>query len=427
MEIKMAKKNKRGFLDKLMMGSEKSEDFARASLPSNRWELFWDIFKGRFWKLVLINLLVLLFTLPLIAMLIFRYVAVINYGMVYPFSQSFGIGYGALPTMVGAAESIEVSVNLTMLLFSPIAFMFLALGLAGGAYVIRNMVWTEGIFVANDFWRGIKKNFKQLLLVMIVYSVVFYLAILSISLCNRSIAYGTSPVWIYKLAKIFSYVLLIAFSVMTLHMITMSVTYKLKFRHLVKNSFKFTIGLLPNNALFCALALIPFLLLLFDGFLMVIGIILLLLFGFSYCLLVWTNYCQWSYDKFINDKVSGAQKRKGMYEKVKADNEGALKKYKEQLALTARSSLNSKPIKPITDDEMTIVELPTSFSRKDIEKLNESKQVLYDDHAKYVEMHMGDEKFKMTEAEQKAEEQRKEREKRIAKAKKELAKRNRNK
>ena len=29
----MAKKNKRGLLDRLMMGSEKSEDFARASLP----------------------------------------------------------------------------------------------------------------------------------------------------------------------------------------------------------------------------------------------------------------------------------------------------------------------------------------------------------------------------------------------------------
>ena len=423
----MAKKNKRGFLDRLMMGSEKSEGFARASLPSNRWELFWDIFKGRFGKLIIINLLVLLFCIPLIAMFIFRYVAVVNYGTLYPFSQSFGIGYGALPTMVGAPETIEASVNSSMLILSPIPFMFLAVGLAGGAYVIRNMVWTEGIFVANDFWRGIKQNIKQLLLIMLLYSLVFYFTIVSISLCNKNIVHEVSPVWVFKIAKIFSYVLLITFSVMTLHMITMSVTYKMKLRHLIKNSFSFTIGLLPHNALFLALGAIPFILLFLDGIFMVIGIVILVLFGFSYFLLVWTDYCQWSYDKFINDKVSGAQKKKGIYEKVKADNEGALKKYREQLALTPRSSLSSKPIKPITDDELTIAELPTSFSRKDIEKLNQSRQALYDDHAKYVEEHIGDQQFKRTEAEENAEKQRLEREKRIQKAKKELAKRKRKK
>ena len=410
----MAKGNKRGLFDRLMMGSEKSEGFARASLPSNRWELFWDIFKGRFGKLIIINLLVLLFCLPLIAVLLFRYVAVLNYGILYPFSQSFGIGYGALPTMVGVAEAIEVSVNSSMLIFLPFAFIFLALGLAGGAYVIRNMVWTEGIFVANDFWRGIKKNFKQLLMIMLLYSVVFYFMVFSISLCNKNIAYNTSPVWMYKVARVFSYILLVIFTVMTMHMVTMSVTYKLKFRHLFKNSISFTFGLLPNNALFGSLAVIPFVLLMLDGVLMVIGLLITLLFGFSYFLLVWTNYCQWSYDKFINDKITGAQKRKGMYEKVKADNKGALQKYKDQLALTARSSLSDKPIKPITD-------------RNDLQKLNQSKQVIYDDHAKYVAEHMSDEQFKRTEAEQKAEDQRLEREKRIQKAKKELAKRKRNK
>ena len=187
------------------------------------------------------------------------------------------------------------------------------------------------------------------------------------------------------------------------------------------------LGLLPHNVFFTALALIPFLLFVLGDIFMLIGLLMILLFGFSYFLLVWTNYCQWAYDKFINDRVSGAQKRKGMYEKIKADNTGALKKYKEQLSLATRSSLNSKPIKPITDDDLTIAELPTSFSRKDIEKLNESRQVLYDDHAKYVAEHINDEQYQMTEAEKKAEEQRLEREKRIQKAKKELAKRKRNK
>ena len=51
----MAQNKKGGLINRLMLGSEKSEGYARASLPSNRWELFWDIFKGRFGKLVVIN------------------------------------------------------------------------------------------------------------------------------------------------------------------------------------------------------------------------------------------------------------------------------------------------------------------------------------------------------------------------------------
>ncbi len=422
----MAKKNKRGLLDRLMMGSEKSEEYARASLPSNRWELFWDIFKGRFGKLFIINLLILLFCLPFIALIVFRSMSISAYGTLYPFSQGFGVGYGAYPSMVGWPESIVHMVNISTLIFTPIAFFIAAVGISGGAYVIRNMVWTEGIFVANDFWRGIKQNFKQILIILLFYSVVFYFSFLAISMCEKNVAQGISPVWLFKVAKVLIYILLITFSVMTLHMITMCVTYELKIKHLIKNSFLFTFALLPSNVVFLFLGLIPFLLLLFNGFLMIIGVLIIIIFGFSYFLLVWTNYCQWSYDKFLNDRVKGAQKNKGIYEKVKGNTSESLKKYREQLALAKPSSLSTKPIKPITDDELTLAELPTSFSRKDIEKLNQSRQVLYEDHERYVEEHKNDPEFVNIEKDAEVEKIRLERERRIEKAKKELAKRKRN-
>ena len=421
----MAKKNRRLF-DRLIMGSEKSEDFARASLPSNRWELFWDIFKGRFGKLFIINLLVLLFCLPFIVLIVLRSMSITTYGTMYPFSQGFGIGYGAYPSMAGWSESIVFIVNASVLLFSPIAFFIAAIGISGGAYVIRNMVWTEGIFVANDFWRGIKKNFKQILIILLIYSLVFYLSILAISVCDRSVAQGVSSTWVFKLVKVIAYIFLITFSVMTLHMITMSVTYDLTLRGLFKNSLLFTIALLPNNAVFLFLGLIPFILLLFGGLLLIIGVLLIIIFGFSLFLLVWTNYCQWSYDKFLNDKVKGAQKNKGIYEKVKGDNSEALKKYREQLAMIKPSSLSTKPIKPITDEELTLAELPTSFSRKDIERLNESRQILYDDNEKYIEAHKNDAKFTQPEQDDEVEKIKLERERRIERAKRELAKRHRN-
>ena len=152
----MASKKFSGFVDRLVMGAEKSEDYARKTLPSNRWELFWDIVKGSFGKLFLVNLLTLLFFIPLIALILFRYFSLVTYGTLYPFASGFGVGYMAPVVISGMAENVEFSSTITTFLLLPIAGLIAGIGLSGGLYVIRNMVWTEGTFVANDFWRGIK-------------------------------------------------------------------------------------------------------------------------------------------------------------------------------------------------------------------------------------------------------------------------------
>ena len=418
----MAKKKNGGLINRIMLGAEKSEDYARNSLPSNRWELFWDIFKGRFGKLVIINLLVLLFCIPLVALILFRYVALINYGATYPFSTCFGVGYMASFNVVGYAESIVMQVNMVTYLLMPLAVMFMAIGIAGGAYVMRNMVWTEGVFVTNDFWRGIKTNFKQMLLIGLCFSLVFYVTVLAISFCQQNIAVGSSLKWLFIIMEILSYVILVGFSIMTLHMVTMCVTYNVKFKQLLKNSLMLTVTLAPFNLFFVVMGLIPFILLMLGGFFLIIGIIMCLLLGVSLMLLVWTDYSQWIYDKFINDKVPGAKKNRGIYEKVQSNEAKSISKYKQQLEL-AKGIYGNRPIKPITDD-LELAELPTNFSRKDLERLSESKKAIYEDHRLYVEAHKNDPEFMPSEAELEMQKQQSEREKRIEKAKKELAKRN---
>ena len=422
-ENKMAEKKKGGLINRLIMGSEKSEGYARASLPSNRWELFWDIFKGRFWKLVIINLLTLVFFIPLFVLFFFRSSLIAGYGAACPFSQCFGVGYQALPSLVGFPEQIVVNVNMMIYLFLPIALLIAAVGLSGAAYVIRNMVWTEGIFVANDFWRGIKQNFSQMAVIALLLSLIIYITQVSLALTDQMLATNAVSSWLMVTSKVITYVFLLLFFIMTCHMITMCVTYKLRFFPLLKNSFLFTIGLFPQNIFFLFLGALPFAIMLFGGIFMSIAIMLVLLFGFSLLLLIWTDFCQWAYDRFVNDRVPGAQKNRGIYEKIKESDSASLKQYREQLAMSVRSSLNSKPIKPITDDELQIAELPASFNREDIEKLNRSKQLIYEDHARYVEEHKNDPEFQPTEEEKALEKEREEREKRIEKAKKELGKR----
>lgn len=418
---------KGGLINRLIIGSEKSEEYARASLPSNRWELFWDIFKGRFGKLIIINLLMLMFFIPLILLIVFRFMSISGYGALSPYMQPFGVGYQGAESFNGFQETIKFTVNTRLFLYLPIALCIASIGVSGGAYVIRNMVWTEGIFVANDFWRGIKQNIIPMLVIFFVYSVVFYLSSVAIAYENVLIARGTDLNVLIQISKYALVVLMAFFTIMTMHMITLTVTYKLTMRQLFKDAFLLTIGLLPQNIFFLAIAAVPFILFFFTNFFIVMGVILAIILSLSFAMLVWTDYCQWIYDKSINNKLEGAKKNRGIYEKIKKSDSGALKQYREQLIMSGHSSLSNRPIKPITDDELKLAELPTSFNREDINKLNESRKMLYEDNERYIEEHKNDPEFQKSEEELALEKEKEEREKRIEQAKKELAKRDKKK
>ena len=91
---------------------------------------------------------------------------------------------------------------------------------------------------------------------------------------------------------------------------------------------------------------------------------------------MWLDYAQWAFDKFINDKVPGAVKNRGIYSKKPEENESDFS--------FERSSLGKRPIKPITDYDVEIVELPENFSRADLQRLEESKAAMRKDSDEYV-------------------------------------------
>ena len=71
-----------------------------------------------------------------------------------------------------------------------------------------------------------------------------------------------------------------------------------------------------------------------------------------------------------------------------------MQEYQKNLeeAMSVKSDLSSRPIKPITDD-LKVYELPESFSRDDLKKLRESKELIVEDTEKYAEEHKNDEKY----------------------------------
>lgn len=366
---------KKGFIARMIEGPERSDTYARSTLPGNRWELGWGIIRDNFGKMFSLNMLMLVFFLPVIFIIFLRYIQVQYYAIYMPFSSNIGIGYPAVPISAGLTESIYVMANRQSLIYLPIAGIIASIGISGGMYVMRNMVWAEGVFVGRDFWSGVKKNFLTVFLSTLIYTLILYLTITTIAYADYIVALGDKN-WLLTLSKIAGYIILFFSSIMYLFSLSFGVTYKLKPFALLKNSFIMTLALLPINLFFAAFALLPVILMMLGTLGMSLGMVLFIILGLSGAALVWTNYSQWAFDKFINDKVPGAVKNRGIYSKQQQEEEYDFS--------FERSTLGKKPIKPITDYDIEIAALPQNFSREDLRKLEESKAAMRKDSDDYV-------------------------------------------
>ena len=398
----MADREHKGLVARWLEGKERDEDYARNSLPTSRWQLFWDIIKGRFGRLMLTNLLMLLTFLPLVALIILRTMSIWSQGGMGPYGAGLGVGYPAIPNIVGFAETAVLQTDLFYFgLFIPAAAIA-ALGISGGGYIIRNLIWTEGIFVANDFLRGIKRNYWNVLEAVLVFTFVLFMARFMGNLADVFTALGsTASGWLIA-SKVVGYIFVAFFLLVCFWMISLGINYKQGPWALFRNAVVMTVGTFPQTVLFAALATWPIFLTIFtNGIWLSIGAIILVLFGFSYCFLVWLDYSQWAFDKFVNPNLGVAVGR-GLYNKDAAkqgtgkqepvQDSAAMQEYKRMIVAQGRSTLVSRPIKPI-DDDIELYQLPDSFSREDLQKLRESKQVMEDDVKAYVEEHKNDPQY----------------------------------
>lgn len=397
----MADREKKGLVARWLEGKERSEDYARSTLPTSRWALFWDILKGRFGRLVLINLLMVVTFLPLAAVIVWRVLAIGVQGTVGPYGSGLGVGYPVLPELVGYAEMSMFQADLLFFaLFIP-AGAIAALGISGGGYIIRNLIWTEGIFVANDFLRGIRRNYWNVLEAVLVLTVLLFVARTMGNLADWLVAIGAEGAGWLIASKIVGYIF-VAFGILLFFwMISLGISYKQGPWALFRNAVVMTVGTFPQTVFFAALATWPIFLAMFaGGFFAVIGILLLLFFGISYMLLVWLDYSQWAFDKFINPTIGVATGR-GLYNKDKprsgsstapAQDSAAMREYRRLIVAQGKSKLVCRPIKPI-DDELEVYQLPESFSREDLEKLRQSKQAIEEDTRAYEEEHKDDERY----------------------------------
>ena len=122
---------KKGLIQRFIVGKDRDEHYARSTLPSNRKELLWDIIKGRFWKLVLMNLMLIIAFLPLILVMLMQSGVSSSYSSMLPFSGGLFAGYPFIPDLYQLMFLFEFNVQIQMLLLFLPAIMFSGLILSG--------------------------------------------------------------------------------------------------------------------------------------------------------------------------------------------------------------------------------------------------------------------------------------------------------
>ena len=373
----MAQQNK-GLYTRILEGNEKNTECTRTALPKSRYQLFKDIFTGKFGKVVKINLLTILFFLPMLVLLFLSSLYSQTNALIYPFGANLGVGYPAKPNLQGMAECLSFESGLFTCLAVAMTSILASVGLAGGMYAIRNMIWTEGEFAMKDFWRGVKLNYKNALQSALFFSVTLMvmLALINLAEFNLALTVGSGRVWL-RISQVISYILISLSAMMTLWMIALGVNYQMGFLTLIKNSFLLSIGTIFQTVFFGVVALLPFALLVIGGMgslFFTFGLGCLIFFSFSFALLVWLSFAQWVFDKYINPKIKHVKKAEDKKEnKSTGKGEGVAEK---------KSRLLSKPIKPL-DDGAEVYDLPQAFTRADLKKRKENRESIANDLEAY--------------------------------------------
>ena len=289
----------RNMLNNYYYGKQGKADFTVADLPANRRELFSAVFRVRWAQLAGVNLLYLLFWIPAIAWS----------------SLNLTTLYGMLSTEGVSPQDVSGVVMTWLLILAPCVAITGPFN-AGATYVLRNWARDEHSFIWSDFWDAVKGNWKQALAVSAVSGVMLPLVYVGtyfyMAQMRQSILF-VMP---------FGLVLLVGmlWSLSTMVMYDMMVTYDLKLKDVIRNSLLLTMGRFPYALLFKLITLIvpvlAFLVLWFVptslGYVVLVVSVLYMFYMLAFNKLVTVSYANWLCETFMNTRIEGAPTNIGL-------------------------------------------------------------------------------------------------------------------
>ena len=356
-------------------------DYDRVSVQEGRWASTWSAFKSNFGKVVMMNLLTLLFFMPLAAAAYLREVYVGSLVTVYPFASN--IGPAALPSNPGALGMFEqLSMQADIIFYSVVVLCSLiaSVGVAGACYSMKKLVNTHGEFTVKGYFRGVKKCYLNVAFPTALFMIVFFCTVLVSDWKNYQIAIGEPSAWPIA-ATVLMIILCVLVGIICMWFIAVGVSYKVGPIQLIKNTFILIIGSIIQTIIMLGIAFIPVWFLLMGSFMQIIALIIFIIFGFSYVFLVWMSFTQWVFDMYITPNLEAqkaAERAKKTEKELAEEKAEEERRIAREILAAGKSELVGRPVPPISG---TVPALGKSFSRADIAKVGEGRKQLEADIA----------------------------------------------
>ncbi len=284
------------------------KDYTLAMLPSTRKEVFFDVLKLEWKRFLIYGLIMLLFSLPLHILAVFEEIAVGNVILDTAFTDNEKI-LEAFATKNAFA------------LFEIVAFVIMAIGVAGISRIIRQHAFLENVFFGVDFFKGIKTNGLQLSLLGLFAGIVNYIISVTRNQAQLELITGTgaggflSSLWM-NMPTIIAVLIGIPTAAFMVVCITV---YSNKFHRQLTTAFGLVIRKPFKNLLVLALCLAVYLLELIPGLytMIVVRLVVSILSPFVY--LIWHLYSLNHLDEFINKEYFPELVGKGLTPKEEAE------------------------------------------------------------------------------------------------------------
>ena len=288
-----------------------------------------EVLSGNTAKMFTLNILTVLFALPLICVLIIwlpieegRAVEGMN------FSANLGIGYGAVDETIEGIRAIYNLRQLFILCSLTPGFMLMSIGVAGAMHVLRNYMWGVEVKLLRHFGRGIAMHWYKFLPVFTVGGLLSTSAGYSlIEVLKREAVYGSAGAG-YYVWTVFSFLALFFFAMFLFIYLPMAVAYKFKAKDLLKNTFVMgLIVFLTTLILVIILGGIPLIAIASD-IVMYLIYGFFLLFGFTLYLLIITAYGQYACENLIEAQLDMKEEQEA--KKAEQERKAAAKQQSKQ-------------------------------------------------------------------------------------------------
>lgn len=285
-------------LKKLKLGEDLSVN--RVQPETGMFKHWWNSFKSNYGSLVVQNLMVIVFALPLIALLVlmpmFEQKFILDNA--FNFVGDLGLGFtGATTDTFSAIKGIYIFRILFYLLIIP-CFSLVGIGFSGVFYSSRNVVWGAKVKIRHYF-RGLKKYWWKFMLAFTVIGIATYGVIGSIygylylTHCGMTNWY----MWLVMIFACLFALLVIYFMLIYLPTVTM---YNFKHGEIIKNSIYMGIVLIFPSTLIAIVMALPIVALAMISITKIILYVILVLFGLSAYAVAIQSYGQYACDAYIN-------------------------------------------------------------------------------------------------------------------------------